>query len=88
LPASFYIVASVANMLTSVIQTLMTLRAILSWFPINEDNAFVNFLYGATEPFIIPVRALLERFAFFRNTPIDLSFLITFFLLSFLQMLL
>ena len=74
-------------MLIGVIQTLMTIRAILSWFPINEDNAFVHFLYGATEPFIIPVRGFLERFAFFRNSPIDLSFLITFFLLSFLRLL-
>ncbi len=87
MPASFYIVASVANLLISVIQILMTVRAILSWFPLNEDNAFVNFLYGATEPFIVPVRILLERFSFFRSMPIDMSFLITFFLLSFLQIL-
>ncbi len=85
MPASFYIVASVANLLLSVIQLLMTVRAIISWFPISDDNAFVHFLYGATEPFIIPVRGFLDHFGLFRDMPIDISFLITFFLLSFLQ---
>lgn len=87
MPASFYIVATVADTLLSVIQTLMMIRALISWFPLRDDTPFVQFLYGVTEPFIIPVRMLLERLSLFQGLPIDVSFLITFFLLSFLQML-
>lgn len=88
LPASFYIVAMVASLLISVIQTLMLIRAVLSWFPVNDASPFIRFIYGATEPFILPVRALLDRFSFFRSMPIDMSFLFTFLILSFLRSLL
>ena len=88
LPASCYVVAMVASLLISVIQTLMLIRAVLSWFPVNDASPFIRFIYGATEPFILPVRALLDRFSFFRSMPIDMSFLFTFLILSFLRSLL
>ena len=88
MPASFYVVAMVASLLISVIQTLMFIRAILSWFPVNDDHPAIRFIYGATEPFILPVRALLDKISFFRSLPIDMSFLFTFLLLSLIRNLL
>ena len=45
-------------------------------------------LYYFTEPFILPVRKLLERFGLFQGTPLDVSFFITTLLLGMLQVLL
>ncbi len=41
-----------------------------------------NFLFGVTEPFIVPVRALCDRFGWFEGLPIDMPFFLTFILLS------
>ncbi len=81
----FYVVSSVASMLIGILLTLMFIRAIFSWFPMDEDSPFFNFLYGVTEPFIMPVRLILERFELFRSMPLDMSFLITAMILSILR---
>ncbi|MGN1346229.1 MAG: YggT family protein [Eubacteriales bacterium] len=81
-----YVVSATVRYLITAIQLLMLARAILSWLPIDEDNAVVNFLYAVTEPVILPVRAVLERFGWFEGMPIDMSFFITFLLLSILEM--
>ncbi len=52
---------------------LITVRALLSWFPISDDSKIVRFVYAATEWFIAPIRALLSSFRFFQNMPIDFS---------------
>lgn len=66
----------------------MLIRAAISWLPLDEDSRFVEFIYVATEPVIAPVRALLSRFEGIENSPIDISFFITFMLLSVLQIIL
>ena len=79
------IVSNVVVLLLTVIQFAMLARAILSWFPM-EPNRFTDFLYGITEPFIYPVRALFERMGWFRNLPIDISFMVTYLLISLVVM--
>ena len=44
--------------LLEAVMLAMFLRAILSWFPLKEDNPFVGFLSLVTEPFILPLRNL------------------------------
>ncbi len=83
-----YVIATTVSYLITVIQFLMFARAILSWLPIDEDNPIVNFLYAVTEPVIMPVRVVIERFGWFEGMPIDMSFFITFILLSILEMML
>jgi uncharacterized protein YggT (Ycf19 family) len=58
----------------------MLARAILSWFPI--DNGFVNFLHAITEPFVLPIRLLFERLNWFTGLPIDISFFVSYLLIS------
>ena len=82
----FYIVSATVRIIIGVLQFLMLARAIISWLPIDEDNPIVSFLYGVTEPVIMPVRALLNRLGLFEGLPIDMSFFITFILLSVLEM--
>jgi len=61
----------------------MFIRAIASWFRIDERNAFIRTLARITDPFIAPVRRLVPPVGM-----IDISFIITFFLLTILMQLL
>ena len=81
-----YVVVSTVRIIIAVLQFLMLARAILSWLPIDDDNPIVTFLYAVTEPVIMPVRAVLDRLGLFEGMPIDMSFFITFILLSVLEM--
>ena len=54
---------------------LMFGRALTSWFSQDEDNRLTRFLFAATEPFVYPIRKLLNKFELFSNMPIDISFL-------------
>ncbi|MBR2353297.1 MAG: YggT family protein [Clostridia bacterium] len=78
-----HLISTVAMLLLSAVQLAMLLRAILSWFPM-DSNRFTDFLFGITEPFIYPVRLLFEKLNWFQNLPIDISFLVTYLLLSLL----
>lgn len=59
----------------------MLVRAIMSWFPDIAEGAFGSFIWALTEPFIVPVRALFNRFGWFQNMPVDISFMVSYFLL-------
>lgn len=74
------IIKSIVIILLTVVQFAMLIRAILSWFPI--DNRFVDFLHAITEPFIVPVRLLFEKMNWFSGLPIDVSFFVTYLLIS------
>ena len=67
----------------SVLQLAMLIRAIMSWFP-TESNKFENFLYMITEPPIMPIRKLFEKLNWFQGLPVDISFFVTYLLLSLL----
>lgn len=71
--------------LLSVVQICFFVRALLSWFPVRDDNPILTFVGMVTEPFIAPVRALFDRLGWFRNSPLDMSFLMAFLLLSALE---
>lgn len=82
----YYVVATTLSVLLSAIQLLMLVRAIMSWLPMDEDSTLVRFITMATEPVIMPVRYLLDRFGLFEGMPIDMSFFITFMLISVIRM--
>lgn len=82
-----YILSSTISLLLGILELLMLGRAIISWFPIDEDNALAQFLYGITEPVIYPVRVLLERLDLFQGLPIDMAFLFTYILINILSIL-
>lgn len=74
------IIKNIVIILLTVVQFAMLARAILSWFPI--DNKFVDFLHAITEPFIVPVRLLFEKMNWFVGLPIDVSFFVTYLIIS------
>ncbi len=68
---------------------LLLIRALLPFLTfIDEDSAFSDFIYAVTEPVLMPVRALLDRFGIGEGIPIDISFIVTYLLLSLLHTLL
>ena len=71
-----------------VLQIAMLVRAVLSWFPGGDGNIISDIAYAITEPVIIPVRAFLERFESVKNFPIDMSFFVTFMIISLISSLL
>ena len=76
-------IATAIEWFTGILRICMFARAILSWFPNTQQGFMFAFLSAITEPFISPVRRLLQK------TPlgggmIDFSFIIVFLLLSFL----
>ena len=66
----------------------MLIRAILSLVLMGQENGLSMLLYYFTEPFILPVRKILERFGWFQGTPFDVSFFLTTILLAMIQSLL
>jgi YggT family protein len=61
----------------------MLVRAIASWFRIDERNAFIRLLAYITDPFIMPIRRIVPPVGM-----IDLSYFVTWFMLNTLQFLL
>jgi YggT family protein len=66
-----------------IIIIAMLIRAIASLFQMDERFAFIRFLARITDPFIAPVRRIMRPMGTF-----DLSFFVTWFLLSTMQILL
>ena len=88
MPEPIYILFSFALLLVKVVSWAMVIRALISWINIGEDNKFVKFLYGFTEPAVYPVRKLFYKMNWFTDTPIDMSFTVSFLFLFIVEMIL
>ena len=77
------VIGTVCVALLNIVLLAMLIRAVMSLF--TEDNVILNFTYSITEPIIIPVRKLIEKSNIMSGLPIDISFLITYMLLSMLR---
>ncbi|PWM67612.1 MAG: hypothetical protein DBX61_05300 [Clostridiales bacterium] len=72
------------RLLLELFYVLLIVRAVLSWVP-GVRNRLTDFVYMVTEPVLSPVRNLLNRSRFGNlSLPIDLSFLVVLFILTFL----
>jgi YggT family protein len=79
----FPIVSFLVKYGIGIIILAMLVRAIASWFRLDERYAFIRFLARITDPFITPVRRIVRPVGV-----IDLSFIVTWFLLVVIQQLL
>ena len=80
-----YVVAGFVDVLLTVMYFAIFACVILSWLPIDEDGPIVSFIYLITDPLILPIRALMERFSFFANSPVDFSSFFAMILMMILQ---
>lgn len=67
------------------VQLAMFLRMILSLLGMDEEGGLGAFLLLLTEPIILPVRLILGRIRALEGVPLDLSFIVTYLLLSLLS---
>ncbi len=82
------VIVNIVSLLLSALQLFMLVRAVLSWFPVDEDGPLFNFVYLVTEPVIVPIRAIVERFPSLRDLPLDLPLFFAMILLIILEALL
>lgn len=75
------LIKNIVIVFLTAVQFAMLARAILSWFPL-DGNKITDFLYGITEPFIYPVRLLFQKMNWFTGLPIDISFLVSYFIIT------
>lgn len=79
---------NLVDLILSAVLFAMLIRAVLNLFMMGEESKFAMMLYMFTEPFILPVRRILERFNLFQGSPLDVSFFLTTVLIAMLQTLL
>ncbi len=80
-----YVVIHCVLLFVAVITYAMLARAVMSWFFMEGENRFVNFLYVVTEPVVLPVRALFRALHWFEGMPFDMASFVTILLLTFLR---
>ena len=68
------------NLLFKILKIILVARIILSWFPHNRFNPFINVLYVLSNPILEPFRQIIKPI-----NGIDFSPIILFFLLNLLQ---
>ena len=74
--------ATLLNVILTVLYWLILIRALISWVNPDPYNQIVQFLYKATEPILYPIRRMVPlQF----NIGIDISPIIAFLLLIFLK---
>ena len=84
-----YILIKFVVLFLDVLLVAMLIRAIMSWFFMGGgESPLLNFLYVVTEPLIVPVRMICQKFGWFQGMPIDMPFLITTMILSLISLLL
>ena len=86
MPEPIYVVIYFALYLIKLVSICMFIRAILSWFNVNANNPIIKFLYVVTEPAIVPLRKLFYKMNWFQNTPLDISFAMTYLVIFVLEL--
>lgn len=73
------------DVLFNVIQTMVFIRVLLSWFPIAKNGRIVTYIYQVTDPILVPVKNMLEKSAIGRSMYVDFSPIVALLLLSILR---
>lgn len=63
--------------LCDVMDVALFVRMIFSWIDPEMENRVSVFLFTLTEPLILPLRALFDRFRWFENSFFDMPFIFT-----------
>lgn len=77
------LLGTAARLIIRIYMLLLLIRALLPFLTfIDEDGAVYTFVYTSTEVILIPMRTLLDRFGIGEGLPVDISFIVTYVLLS------
>ena len=84
----FFILAKTISVLLGVVSLAMLLRMLIPWFTDPMESKFFAIVCYLTEPFIIPVRAIMVKYNIGQDSPIDWAFSITYLIIILLRNLL
>ena len=82
MPGFAYFILILVRCVLWVLEIAMFVRAVLSWFPGGDDNVLERFVRIITEPFIAPIRLIVDKFGWGSDLPLDLPFFVTLILIS------
>lgn len=82
------ILCRIIAVLLDAVLLFMLARSLLPLFGVGEDSRLMAFLFTATEPFVVPVRFILYKLNLFQDSFIDVSFTLSFLLISMISALL
>lgn len=54
-------IAALFNAFLYILIIAMVARALLSWFPISQNNPFIRIVHQITDPLVEPVRRVMPR---------------------------
>jgi len=77
-----FAVAKIINIVLTILYWLIIVRALISWVNPDPYNPIVQFLHKATDPVLEPIRRIIP---FHYKTGIDISPIIAFLLIIFIQ---
>lgn len=72
-----YVIVQCLLMFIYVVDFAMLGRMVVSFLFMGEQTRIGSFLYVITEPFIMPIRSLCNRFGWFQGLPTDMPFFLT-----------
>ena len=75
--AAIYVLVNCLLLFVRVADFAMLGRMIVNILFMGEQTRIGSFLYVVTEPFILPIRALCNRFGWFQGLPMDMPFFLT-----------
>lgn len=84
----FFILAKTVAVALDVVSFAMIVRMLVPFFTDPGESRIYAISYFVTEPFIIPVRAVMVRLNIGQDSPIDWAFSITYIILWLLSSLL
>ena len=84
--AVLYVIAAVIAITLDLVSLAFLFRALMPLFCDVETNKIYLFVCLITEPFILPVRAILVKFNLLQGSPFDWSFTIRYLLIAFVRM--
>ena len=84
----FYILAKTVSIVMEVVSFTMIIRMLLPFFTDPNESRIYAISFCITEPFIVPVRAVMVKLNIGQDSPIDWAFSITYIILWLLSSLL
>ena len=77
---NYFLISLISNVF-QIINMLIIIRVLLSWFNVSSYNQYIRLLYTITEPILAPFRNLLSSF----NMGFDISPMIAIIVLNFVR---
>ena len=82
---ALYVLQTFTGLVLSVVYFSLLIRSLLSWL-MEEESKIEKFMIFITEPFVMPVRALMVKFNILQDSPVDFSIFFTSIILMLLLM--